>query len=237
MRSRRRFILLALSGAAAGAARRTSGALAPAPRIWLPIVQALPAADAPILGPASGPAEAAINWLAARCAADYSRDDVAAIVARYRELGDWAGMDWFLALAQLAHETGSLTSWWCRPPRCNPAGIGVTGRTQPGDPNTSPGPNWAWDEAAQLWREGVSFPSWPGHAIPAHLGRLLAYALTDAAANDAQRQLIDYALRIRPLLQSYRGSAPTIVGLNGRWAVPGTDYGQRIVDLARRMRG
>lgn len=238
MRSRRQFILLALSTLAAGAGAQAMRAQAPpTPSLWLPIAQAAPAADAPIVGPASGPADRAVAWLVARRAADYSADDVAAIVARYRELGDWAGMDWFLALAQLAHETGSLTSWWSRPPRHNPAGIGVTGRTQPGDPGVSPGPNWAWDEGAQLWREGVSFPSWPDYAIPAHLGRLLAYALVDAAANDAQRQLIDYALSIRPLPPSYRGVAPTIVGLNGRWAVPGTDYGQRIVDLARRMRG
>ena len=33
------------------------------------------------------------------------------------------------------------------------------------------------------------------------------------------------------------GIAPTIYGLNGRWAVPGSDYGQRIVALAHRMRG
>lgn len=73
------------------------------------------------------------------------------------------------------------------------------------------------------------------HGIPAHLGRL-AYARTDAEATPEQQALIDFALEVRPLLSDYRGIAPTIVGLNGRWAVPGDEYGQRIVDLMMRMR-
>ena len=64
-----------------------------------------------IVGPASGSADAAVRWITARCSPSYTAFDVAAIVARYRELGEWAQIDWFLALAQLAHETGSLTSW------------------------------------------------------------------------------------------------------------------------------
>ena len=190
----------------------------------------------PIVGPASGSADAAVRWITARCSPSYTAFDVAAIVARYRELGDWAQIDWFLALAQLAHETGNLTSWWSQRPRRNPAGIGVTGRTLPGDPTRPPGPAWAWDGGAHLWREGASFQSWRDYAIPAHLGRLLAYARTDATASAEQRQLIDYALMIRPLPADYRGVAPTISGLDGRWAVPGVGYGARIANLAAWMR-
>jgi len=61
---------------------------------------------------------------------------------------------------------------------------------------------------------------------------LLAYALTDAAASPAQLDLISYALSYRAMPERYRGIAPTIAGLNGRWAVPGTTYGQRIIELA-----
>lgn len=192
--------------------------------------------DIPIVGPTSGSADAAARWITARCSPSYTAFDVTAIVARYRALGEWAQLDWFLALAQLAHETGNLTSWWAQRPRRNPAGIGVTGRALPGEDDEPPGPAWAWDSAAQLWREGVSFPTWNDHAIPAHLGRLLAYARTDATASAAQRQLIDQAMAVRPLPAHLRGVAPTISGLDGRWAVPGVGYGARIANLAAWMR-
>jgi hypothetical protein len=207
--------------------------------VRLPLIQASGPADAPILGLASGGAEQAIAWLAPR-AAGYTRDDITTIVGAYQRIGDSVGLDWFLALAQLAHETGSLTSWWSQRPRRNPAGIGVTGAMRDGlpdgTPGPAPGPAWAWDDALKKWREGVSFPTWADDAVPAHLGRLLAYALRDDQASPEQQELIARALAYRPLPASYRGSAPTITGLNGRWAVPGTDYGQRIMALAERMR-
>jgi len=216
---------------AAHSARRTQAQ--PPQQIWLPMLY-VPPGDAPILGPASGTVDQAIDWLAARSAAEYPRFDVATIVGAYQQIGDAVGMDWFLAIAQMAHETGNLTSWWSGRPRRNPAGIGVTGRMQEGTPTDGA---WAWDDALQRWREGVSFPTWANDAVPAHLGRLLAYALRDDEANQAQLDLIVRALSYRPLPASYRGVARVITDLNGRWAVPGTDYGQRIMDLARRMRG
>ena len=237
MRSRRQFIGLSFSlmvaVAASGAQRAQMQA---SQQIWLPLIQS-PSGDAPILGPASGTIEQAIDWLAARSAAEYPRSDVATIVDAYQQIGESVGMDWFLALAQMAHETGSLTSWWSGRPRRNPAGIGVTGRTQAGTPDAPPAGAWAWDDAMQLWREGVSFPTWANHGVPAHLGRLLAYALRDDEADQSQLELIATALSYRALPDSYRGVARVITDLNGRWAVPGTDYGQRIMDLARRMRG
>jgi hypothetical protein len=190
--------------------------------------------DPPLLGRPSGGAQQAVDWLVAR-AAGYTPGDITGIVARYAEFGGAAGIDWFLALAQLAHETASLASWWSQRPRRNPAGIGVTGQVQSGTPDSPPGAGWTWDGAQ--WREGLSFASWPDDAIPAHLGRLLAYALTDEQANQTQRALIARALAYRPLPDSYRGTAPALSGLNGRWAVPGTYYGQSIAALARRMRG
>ena len=186
-----------------------------------------------ILATASGTSEQAINWLAAR-STQYTRYDIEQIVGAYARIGDEAGLDWFLALAQSAHETGSLTSWWCARPRRNPAGLAVTGRTLPGVPDMPPGQHWAWD--GLLWREGISFAAWDADAISAHLGRLLAYALPTGAGSDRQRTLIDYALALRPLGSANRGVAQTYPDLNGRWAVPGTDYGQRILDLAARMR-
>ncbi|WP_298816976.1 glucosaminidase domain-containing protein [Chloroflexus sp.] len=201
---------------------------------YLPFVARSPLPGV-LLGPPTGTAAAAIAWLAPRSTA-YTPYDVEVIVNGYAEMGDAAGIDWFLAIAQCAHETGHLTSWWCQRPRRNPAGIGVTGEIREGTPDQPPGPDWAWDESIQRWRAGLSFASWVGESIPAHLGRLLAYALPAGDGTPYQQQLIDYALFRRPLPASLRGVAVTITDLNGRWAVPGTEYGQRILDLAERMR-
>ena len=196
--------------------------------------------DIPIVGPASGSSAAAERWLRVRCSYGYTPFDVMAIVARYRALGEWAQIDWFLALAQMAHETGSLTSWWAQRPRRNPAGIGVTGNSVSREmaasyPERYPDRTWTWGADGRR-HEGASFLTWHDHAIPAHLGRLLAYARTDATASAEQRQLISEAMAVRPLPADYRGVAPMISGLDGRWAVPGVGYGARIVALAGRMR-
>jgi hypothetical protein len=192
-----------------------------------------PSYEARIVAPASGSVDQALAWLQPRADPSYTDYDISAIVAAYREIGTSAGIDWFVALAQMAHETGSLTSWWSQRPRRNPAGIAVTGRTSV----TQPGPHWAWDERSNIWREGVSFPEWVADAVPAHLGRLLAYALRDDQADGWQRALIVKALSYRSLPLNYRGASPRWIDLNGRWAVPGTTYGQAIINLARRMRG
>jgi hypothetical protein len=211
-----------------------------AEQTWVPIARSSsPAGDAPLIGPVTGSADQAIAWLAAR-ASGYTLDDITSIVATYQSFGAAVGLDWFLALAQLAHETGSLSSWWSQPPRRNPAGIGVTGAARDGLPDgmpgPAPGPAWAWNDLSKQWLEGVSFATWASDAVPAHLGRLLAYALRDDQANSTQQELIGWALLYRSLPASHRGVAPTIIGLNGRWAVPGTSYGQRIMALAQQMR-
>jgi hypothetical protein len=147
-----------------------------------------------------------------------------------------------LVTAQMIHETGNLSSWWSQRPRRNPAGIGVTGETRradPGDPHA-----WAWNEERGLFAAGISFPTWTEHGIPAHVGRLLAYALPAAAPLTAgQRRLVETALSVRPLPDRLRGSAPTLDGLVGTWAVPGRQtvdgrgvtYAESIADIARRI--
>lgn len=190
--------------------------------------------NAPIVGPATGTEAMAIAWFAPRADPSYTDFDLGVIVGAYRSVGESVGMDWFLALAQMAHETGSLTSFWSQRPQRNPAGLGVTGEWSAEQPADTSG--WAYNTQRLRWERGLSFATWADHAVPAHLGRLLAYALTDEQANDAQRALIAYALSIRPLSASRRGIAPTILGLNGVWAVPGTTYGQTIVNLARKIR-
>ncbi|GAC1641036.1 MAG: glucosaminidase domain-containing protein [Herpetosiphon sp.] len=204
-------------------------------RVLLPMV-AVGQADMPILGAGSGTPQQAQTWLAAH-ASVYTANDVWEIVHAYQQIGDAVGMDWFLAIGQMALETGSLTSWWSQRPRRNSAGIGVTGREQAGSVDRPPAPTgWSWDDQRGIWREGLSFDSWTNDAVPAHLGRLLAYALRDDQATPAQQELIRRALAYRRLSASLRGVAVTITSLNGKWAVPGTEYGQHIVALVNRMR-
>lgn len=142
----------------------------------------------------------------------YPRSDVAHIVACYYATG--GGVDPLLAIAQMAHETGFLSSWWAQRPRRNPAGIGVTG----------------------VAGAGLRFASWE-LAVAAHIGRLLAYALPDGAGNAAQKALITRALALRPMPLAFRGVASRLRGLNGRWAVPGTDYADKIAAIASAIRG
>lgn len=191
--------------------------------------------DLPIIGTASGTEEQAIAWLLAR-SNKYEEAGIREIVGGYRSLGERVGVDWFLAIAQMCHETGSLTSFWCARPRRNPAGIGVDGTTSATPPQDPIG--WAYNDTANppRWERGLSFASWVGESIPAHLGRLLAYALPAGAGTPEQQEMISVALNVRPLPAAFRGVAPTIFGLNQRWAVPGTEYGQRIVQLLQRIR-
>jgi Mannosyl-glycoprotein endo-beta-N-acetylglucosaminidase len=205
----------------------------PTPLPPTPIPTPIPG-DVPILGVSNGTVEQAIAWIVPRASENYSDEAVREIVEAYQSIGTNVGMDWFVALAQMCHETGHITSFWSQRPQRNPAGIGVTGVWQNEQPTDTTG--WAYNTQRNRWERGLSFESWAGEAIPAHLGRLLAYALTDQQANPTQLQLIQYALSFRGITNTNRGVAPTWVGLNGRWAVPGTTYGQTILALAEKMR-
>ena len=189
-------------------------------------------ADSPMLtATINGTPEQCARYMAARAHGEYTEKDISGvIVPAYFAICAQVGMDPVMLLAQMIHETGNLTSWWSQRPRRNPAGIGVTGRTSPSQPAKG-----AWALRNGVWSEGVSFESWKGDAIPAHAGRLLAYALRDEQANDAQRALIAQALSYRPLPSNFRGVAPTWRGLNGRWAVPGATYADKIAAIANAM--
>lgn len=186
-------------------------------------------ADSPILSSSpQGTAEQCVRFMLARAHGQYTENDIAgAIVPAYYSVCETVGMDPVMLLAQMIHETGCLTSWWAQRPRRNPAGIGVTGRTNSAQPAAG-----AWALRDGTWAEGVSFPTWKDDSIPAHAGRLLAYALRDDQASGTQRAMIARAMSYRPLPVSFRGVAPTWRGLNGRWAVPGTTYADKIADIA-----
>jgi len=87
--------------------------------------------DLPILGLPSGTVEEAVRVLAPRAVNNgYSYDDVRAIVQAYEQVGSSVGVDWFLAIAQMAHETGFLTSYWSARPQNNPAALKASLRRQ-----------------------------------------------------------------------------------------------------------
>jgi hypothetical protein len=157
-------------------------------------------------------AERAERYLLGRAHGEYNADDIRVIVAHYYKTAAPVGLDPLLVVAQMALETGGLTSFWSQRPRRNPAGIGVTG---------APG-------------AGVSFPSWK-IAVRAHTGRLLAYSLPRGGENPLQRELIEEALAHRALPQRFRGVAPRLEGLAGTWAAD-PHYAVKLARVANEIR-
>ncbi|MFC3038828.1 N-acetylmuramoyl-L-alanine amidase [Virgibacillus xinjiangensis] len=124
----------------------------------------------------------------------------------YLEIGEHYGIRGDIAFAQAMLETDFLRfTGTVQPEQHNFAGIGATGPDNP----------------------GASFDTeWEG--VLAHIQHLYAYASTDP--------LPDGELLVDPrfdLVQ--RGSAPSWVALNGKWAVPGDQYGQSILNVYERM--
>jgi flagellum-specific peptidoglycan hydrolase FlgJ len=140
--------------------------------------------------------EQVVEYVLSRPHGEYSDNDVRTIIQYYDEAATDTRLDVIIAIAQMALETGNLSSWWAARPRCNPAGIGVTGEVG----------------------KGISFGSW-AQSVPAHVGRLLAYALRSSAQMSAKEyELIEIALRWRPLPEAMRGSGPTIALMARSWA-------------------
>ncbi|MEA2241233.1 MAG: hypothetical protein QOD24_789 [Solirubrobacteraceae bacterium] len=157
-------------------------------------------------------AERAEHYLLGRPHGEYNADDIRVIVGHYYTTAEPVGLDPLLVIAQMALETGGLTSFWSQRPRRNPAGIGVTG---------APG-------------AGVSFPSWKT-AVRAHTGRLLAYSLPSGDENQLQHQLIEEALAHRALPQRFRGVAARLEGLAGTWAAD-PQYAVKLARVANEIR-
>lgn len=161
-------------------------------------------ADSPLLGPDSGGVERCVAFIHKRPQATEYNNDVETIMGYYWKYAPAVGLDPFIAACQCIFETDALTSQWAARPRRNPAGLGVR---QEG---------------------GLSFDTWE-NAVQAHLGQLLAFALTDAEANDAQRAMMARNPRHANIPAQLRGAAKTIAGLNGRWT-DNSDYATGLVN-------
>lgn len=183
-------------------------AVEPAPPTTQPEVVTL---DSAIIHPPRVAMQTAIDAVCSRPTGEYTRYDIETfIVPAYWQVCESVGVDPLIALAQTCHETGNFTSWWAARPRRNPAGLGVTG--EPG--------------------AGLEFATWARDAIPAHVGRLVAYAVLPEQQTEPQMALVQVALARRWLPARYYGCAPAVRGLSGTWAVDGA-YGSKLVTWAK----
>jgi hypothetical protein len=124
----------------------------------------------------------------------------------YKTLGDYYGIRGDVAFAQAMLETDYFRfTGDVRNGQNNFAGIGATGGGV----------------------RGASF-STPEKGVLAHLQHLFAYATTAHLPN--RFPLVDPRFHL-----VNKGSATTWIALNGKWAVPGTSYGQSILNLYKRM--
>jgi hypothetical protein len=124
----------------------------------------------------------------------------------YLTFGEYYGIRGDVAFAQAMHETDFLRfTGVVNSDLNNFCGLGATGSDNP----------------------GASFAT-PSDGVLAHIQHLFAYAST--------KQLPDKYSLVDPRFDLVnRGSASSWVALNGKWAVPGTNYGQSIINVYERM--
>ncbi|MCM3567351.1 SPOR domain-containing protein [Neobacillus mesonae] len=124
----------------------------------------------------------------------------------YLIFGDYYGIRGDVAFAQAILETDYFRfTGDVKPDQNNFAGLGATGSKV----------------------RGASFVT-QEEGVLAQLQHLFAYATTNKLPS--QYPLVDPRFDLVD-----RGSAPTWYALNGKWAVPGRDYGQNIIDIYERM--
>ncbi|SET49052.1 N-acetylmuramoyl-L-alanine amidase [Salinibacillus kushneri] len=128
------------------------------------------------------------------------------IASYYLTFGAYYGVRGDIAFAQAMHETDYLRfTGIVEPEQNNFCGLGATDSSNP----------------------GASFAT-PEEGVLAHIQHLYAYATTDDLPDEYP--LVDPRFDLVS-----RGSASTWTGLNGKWAVPGNDYGQSILDIYHGM--
>lgn len=124
----------------------------------------------------------------------------------YSRFGEAYGIRGDVAFAQALHETDYFRfTGDVKKEQNNFAGIGATGNNE----------------------RGASFAT-PEQGVLAHIQHLYAYASSAPLSSDYP--LVDPRFH---LVQ--RGSAKNWLDLNGKWAVPGTNYGQSILSLYNNM--
>ena len=142
------------------------------------------------------------------------------LVDLYLKIGSEYGVRGDLALCQAVKETGYFQfTGLVQPWQNNYCGLWATGSTCTGqEPLNGADPQVVRFEAGV---HGAIFAS-PEVGVEAHIQHLYAYATREAIPSG--KTLCDPRFRLVS-----RGISPTWQGLNARWAVPGTTYGQSII--------
>lgn len=123
----------------------------------------------------------------------------------YLKFGEYYGIRGDIAFAQALHETDFFRfTGVVKPSQNNFCGLGATGSDN----------------------SGASFKT-PSEGVLAHVQHLFAYASTKPLPEEYR--LVDPRFNLVK-----RGSASTWIELNGKWAVPGNNYGQSILNLYER---
>lgn len=198
------------------------------------------------LDPQPSAERVAAAW-ASYCSASplYAAPALDEIARAYHRACQVAGLDVWLVLAQVAHETGRLTSFWCARPRRNPAGIGVNGEKRATPHPTEP-EIWPYNPERLRFERGYSYARWDPDAVEAHVARLLWYV--QASPFVAERaELVARGLGERGMPAAARGSARIVrqlgwfhnpARLRGMgWAKPGVFYGDKLAAHANALRG
>jgi N-acetylmuramoyl-L-alanine amidase len=160
----------------------------------------------PLVGVWSGTAEQLAKFLTGVAPSPRFTVSALALAGYYVRYCAEAGLRADLLWAQMIHETGyGMYGGDCSPEQNNYAGIGATGGGV----------------------AGASFPTAEAGVI-AQVAHMVAYVYSSspvAWANSTTDPRFD--------LVSPRGAASALADLNGRWAVPGTSYGQNIEKIVR----
>jgi hypothetical protein len=160
----------------------------------------------PLTGVWSGTAEQLATFLVGACPSPRFTVPASVLAEYYVRYCAEAGLRADVLWAQMIHETGyGMYGGAVVPEQNNYAGIGATGGGEPG----------AWFPTAEA-------------GVIAHVAHMVAYVYASSPVSWA-----DATTDPRFDFVSPRGTASVLADLNGRWAVPGTAYGQNIEAIVR----
>ena len=160
----------------------------------------------PLQGVWSGTAERLASFLVGECPSPRFALPTPVLAEYYVRYCAEAGLRADLLWAQMIHETGyGMYGGDVLWEQNNYAGIGATGGYEP----------------------GASFPTAEAGVL-AHVAHMVAYVYASSPVSWADANTDPRFDLVYP-----RGAASVLADLNGRWAVPGTTYGESIEAIAR----